>query len=524
MRFDVLNAAIIIGYLGGLFLVGVYFSRQQTSKETYFLGNRRMPWFLVGVSVIASLLSTVTYLATPGEMIRYGVGYFSSLLAYILVIPIVNRIIIPTLMRLPVTSVYECIENRFSLATRNLSASTFVLSRLIWIGLILYTASFAVSGMTGWTVPSIVLIIGIVVTSYTMLGGIATVIWTDFAQFTLLFGGAIFIPFYVAYVTGSGPVGWFHLFSKAGRTHVPLFSFDPTVRISILGMILLNLVWNVCTHGADQVAAQRYLATPSAEKARRSVWVFALCNVGLIMLLMVSGFALFFFYFHRSDLPLQQFQATVAPRADKLLPEFIATQLPPGISGLLLAALVGSAMSSASSGMNSISTVVVNDFLQRFNLLKRFQDSLALPKAITVLVGISSVVVAITVNTFMQSHQWDLVDLMERVSNLFVAPLGALFLSGILFRRVGSRAAVLGFVGGTITSFTISFSQEIFGLRHALSFMWIMPLSFGVSLGVSFVVGHLFPPPTEAQLSVMALRLHPAVTSETLTSHQSEKV
>jgi solute:Na+ symporter, SSS family len=509
MRFGILNTGIIIGYLGSLFLVGVYFSKRQTSRETYFLGNRQMPWFLVGVSVIASLLSTVTYLATPGEVIRYGLGYFSSLLAYILVVPIVDRIIIPVLMRLPVTSVYECIENRFSLATRNLSASTFVLARLIWIGLIIYTASFAVSGMTGWAVPSIVLIIGIVVTSYTTLGGITTVIWTDFAQFTLLFGGAVFIPFYVAYVTGTGPMGWFHLFSKAGRTHVPIFSLDPTVRISVLGMILLELTWNVCTHGADQVAAQRYLTTPSAEKARRSVWVFAVSNVGLIVLLMVSGLALFFFYFRHADLPLQQFQATVAPRADKLFPEFIATQLPTGISGLILAALVGSAMSSASSGMNSISTVVVNDFLHRFNLLRRFQDGVTVPKLVTVLVGVSGMAVAITVSIFMQHHQWNLVDLMQRVSNLFVAPLGALFLAGILLGRVGSRAAMIGFGAGTITSFTISFSQEFFGLRHTVSFMWIMPLSFGVSLGVSFLVGHFFPPPTEAQLKIMTLGLRP---------------
>ena len=127
----------------------MWMSRRQTSEEVYFLGGRKMPWFLAGVSIIAGMLSTLTFLSTPGEFIGHGVGYFSELLAYFLVIPVVNGIIIPFLMRLPVSSVYDYLERRYGPSVRALGAAIFVLMRLFWMGLIFYTVSFAVNGMTG---------------------------------------------------------------------------------------------------------------------------------------------------------------------------------------------------------------------------------------------------------------------------------------------------------------------------------------------------------------------------------------
>ncbi len=487
MHLDALDFVVIGTYLVGLFLLGVYFSKRQTSKEFYFLGNRRVPPLLAGISVFATLLSTITYLSVPGEVIRYGIGLYTANLAFFLVLPVVNRLIIPSLMRLRVTSIYEFLGKRFGIEVQSLGATVFIVTRLIWIGLVTYTASFAVSAMTGWSIPSIILVVGVITTFYTTSGGFTAVIWSDFAQFTILVGGTLFIPLYVGWVTGAGPLTWWQAFSSAGRSSVPVFSLDPTVRVTVGGRVIGYFIWNICTHGSDQTAAQRYLSTSSVRAARQSVWIFVCSNVSMIVLLMICGLSLFFLSYSGSGLPVQEFQGQIASRADKVLPEFIATDVPTGISGLMLAALLAAAMSSLSSGINSISSVVVTDFSQRFNILEKYRHSLIPAKVTAILVGIFGIVSALVMNRIMQAGEWTLVDLMERVNHLFVAPLGALFFVGMFFPRAGSKAVLIGFTAGLLTSLLTAFSKEIFGMEQGISFMWIMPFSFFVSLAASFV-------------------------------------
>jgi solute:Na+ symporter, SSS family len=509
MQLRLLDLVVIVLYLALTLGVGIYFARRQTSKESYFVSDRQMPWYLVGISVFATLLSTMTYLSIPGEMIRYGVGYFFAYLGFIAAVPLVNRLIIPYLMRLPVTSVYEYLEKRYGVEARSLAAGVFVVTRVIWIGLVTYTASFAISAITGWGIPVIALIIAGVAIFFATAGGITAVIWMSVVKFVILFGGAILVPVYILVLTGSGPGEWWAAFSQAGRATVPVFSFDATVRITILGMVILQITWNMCTHGADQVAAQRYLTTDSAKSAARSVWLFALANVGLIGLLAVCGLGLFFYNYSISGLTINEFQTAVAPDADNLLPRFIATRLPVGIAGLLLAALISAAMTSVGSGVNSISTVLVTDFFDRFRTGETERNSLVLARSLTVTAGLLGFVAAVTVDYLMQASTWNLVELIERANHLFVAPLAALFFAGLFFRRTGTRAAMLGFFAGILTSFLVSFSGEIFGV--IISFMWIMPASLLVSMLVAFGAGFLLDTPSAAQLSGLSLTSQPAV-------------
>jgi SSS family solute:Na+ symporter len=224
-----LDILVLLAYFVSLFAIGLFFARKQTSREMYFLDGRRIPWFIAGASVFASLLSTISYLAIPGEMLRYGVGQFTHLFAFVLIIPVMNSFIIPTLMSLSDTCVYDYLERRFSPATRMLGVVVFIVMRLIWMGLILYTGCLAISQMTGWSMVSLVLLMGCVTILYTTLGGMSAVVWSDFMQFIVLFGGAIPIPVYIAWSTGTGPAEWLALFSRAERTHVPTTSTLRTV-------------------------------------------------------------------------------------------------------------------------------------------------------------------------------------------------------------------------------------------------------------------------------------------------------
>lgn len=500
------DALVLIGYMLLLVGVGAYFSRRQRSPEEYFLAGRRMPWFIVGISLVATLISTATYVSVPGEMIRYGIGFFSSMLAYPVVIPIVTRVVIPTLMRLRIHSVYEYLEKRYDGSVRSLGASAFVLSRLVWIGLILYTASFAVSTMTGLPIQTIILAIGAVTIVYTAAGGIRTVIWTDFLQFAVMVGGAIAVPIFVGLRTRTGPEIWWHLFSEAGRTHVALFSLDPTVRITVGGMLLSVFFWNLCTYGADQIAVQRYLSTPSVEAARRSLWTSTLGTIALVGLLMFCGIALFAFSYFESGAPLSAFHAYIASEADRVFPHFVARELPEGLSGLLMAAVLAAAMSSLSSGINAITHVIVTDGLGRFGERPRARSGLRQERALALVVGALGMGIALLLAVTMRATGWNLVELMERVNHLFVGPLGVLVFAGLLSTRVGKPAALAGFALALLTSFAVSFGREIIGWAASLSFMWVIPGSFLVGLSGAFALSLLFPPPDPARLVGLTLR------------------
>jgi SSS family solute:Na+ symporter len=326
---------------------------------------------------------------------------------------------------------------------------------------------------------------------YTTLGGINAVVWSDLMQLFVLIGGALGVPFYVAWRTGEGLFAWWDVFSQAERASVPVFSLDPRERVTAVGAIVSLFVWHICTHGADQIAAQRYLSTPSLPSARRSFIMFAVGNLVLIGVLMVCGIAIFHFEFRQQSLPIAQFQQSIAQIGDQAFPRFIATELPTGLSGLLLAGILAAAMSSLSSGMNSIAAVLSSGGepssaaeLQRARRMLR-------PLIYTMSVGLIATGIALIVDYFMRTYSWNLITLMNRINHLFVAPLGAMFLGAIWFRRIGVVANLIGLACGIVTSFLVSFSGPIFG--YEISFTWIMPAAFVVNLGVALALSSIFP-------------------------------
>jgi SSS family solute:Na+ symporter len=503
MGLTTLDFAVIIAYLAGMAGIGLYFARRQTSRDEYFLGGRRTHWILAGGSILATLLSSISYLSLPGEMIRYGFGFFAGVLSVPLVVPLMSYTLLPAIKRLPITSVYEYLERRFDAQVRTLSGSIFLIRTLLWMGLIIYTASFAMVEVTGWNIYLTILVIGVITTFYTSAGGLQTVIWTDNFQLLILFGGAIAIPVFIGVSLGAGPLAWWDSFSQAGRGEIQTFSWDPMVRITLVGALLSQFFWNVCTQGSDQVAVQRLLSTPSLNEARRSLWMYALANVTLLFFLAICGLALFAYYAAESGLAMQEFQEQVAPEADKLMPRFIVQVLPSGVSGLLVAALLAAAMSSLSSGINSISSVISSDFMNRSGA--GAGDSLWFDRFSGVAAGFAGVAMACLVTLAMETSDWNLVELTGRVNHIFVGPIGVLFFAGILFRGVGKTAGLAGFAAGTAISLYICFGREWFGLEQSVSFLWVVPASFVGGLVVAQIASLVAAPPPEEKTRGLTL-------------------
>ena len=479
-----IDYAVVLIYLGGVLGAGVYFSRQQKRGEDYFVAGRQMPWFAVGLSIVATMLSTVTYLAAPGEVIRHGLALSIGWMAMPLAFFVVNFLWIPFFMRLGVTSIYEYLERRFGLVARLTGVVLFVfVLRLLWMATIVLTASRAVAQITHesivqfiplsftldqWTL-TVLLSVGILATAYTMMGGIKAVIWTDVAQFIVLFGGVVFTLVFVAWDTGTGPRDWWQAsIGGAGHEFPPLFSWDITERNTILFTVLSVLFWYSCTFIADQVAVQRYLTVPSIGAAVRGNMVQFIADFVVMVLLAVCGMALLTYYLDPA------FQTEIVdgisdPRheqvADKVFPHFIAHGLPPVISGLVVAALFAVAMSSLDSGVNSVSAVLTIDVVGRLRPLRDQSEELRLARGITLAVGLICTALAWIMLSIPQHY--NIIGITARTFNCALGPLASMFLAGMFLRRSGQTAVVVA---------------ALFGLAVAISAAWWVELNWALGL------------------------------------------
>ena len=482
-RYEGLHA-VDYGAIAAYFLmvvcVGYYYGRRQKNTEDYFLGGRNMSWFAVGLSILATILSTITYLSTPGEMIKNGVGANAQLLSYPLILFLVSYLILPFLMRLRVTTAYEYLEERFDLTTRLFGSSIFVLIRTAWMGTVLFTASVALSKICGLSFITVVVGLVAIGVFYTVLGGLTAVIWTDVVQFFILLAGAVFTVVYVAVDSGTGPSAWWNAMMAADTPSQPIFSFDPTVRLSLVGMGCWTLFWWVATASSDQVAVQRFQATDSLRAARRAF----LCNLvsGIIITLLLSlcGIALYSYY-----------AAALPDDPDLVFPHFIRHILPRGLAGLVVAALFSAAMSSLDSGMNSISSVVITDYYRRFrSVAANPRQELLLARVVTAAAGVLATGICLLLYQIPDDQRGNLFDVQGRVMSFLVGSLGGLMLIPILGIRCNGKVARSSALCGILIGMLWAQGHWLFGLPE-LAWMWVVPVSTVVTVGMAACVSRL---------------------------------
>ena len=465
--------------------MGIWLSRKQTSTEEYFVGGRKMHWLIVGISIQATLMSTISYLSVPGEQINNGFGYLGSWLGILPAILVVNLLLMPYFMRIRMTTIYEMLERRFDISVRMFGVAVFLLLRVIWMGLVVFTASFALETITGWPFYVIIIAVGLVGTVYTWVGGMRAVIWTDVVQWVILFGGGIFCILYVMYTTSTGPADWWQAAAQVPHKSQPLFSLDPRVRITIFGMIVTQFFSKICVHGSDQVAVQRYLSTPNSRSAGGAFLSYVGCGLAVTAMMAVLGLAL---------TSVSHYAANGAnwagpADADRIFPWFIANNLPAGIRGLVIAGLLAAAMSSIDSGVNSISAVVTIDIYNRFFAKTRTQLSLSVAKLTTLLAG----AVAVGMAFLMTLIPGNLFEVMNRSTGGLPGTLGMIVFAAILLPRCGTKVVLIGAGVSMVCGWLITYSAQIFGPDYGISFMWITPVACVSGLLVAWVLSSVFP-------------------------------
>jgi SSS family solute:Na+ symporter len=460
----------------------VWSSRRQHDTEDFFLGNRRLPWLAVGLSIMATLLSSLTYVGLTGEVVKNGIAGFMMQLAVLPAALVVVPIFIPFFMRLRFTSAYEYLEHRFDYRTRLLGGGLFLLLRAGWVSLVMYTGSLALAEMTGWSLYAVILVLGLAATLYTCFGGLEGVVWTDVLQALMLFGGAAAIVIYVWIDTGRGPLAWWEAAGQhsAAHTQPEWFSLDPTRRMTLGTALIAGFFWQICTHCSDQVVLQRYAATPSLAAAHKSYLTNIIAVLLITSFLLVSGLALLYFYLQHPELLPPG--ARPVEVGDKLMPHFFAHALPLGFGGLIFANFLCDAMQTLVSGVNSVTAVASQDILEhRRPAATTNEDRLATARSLTIALGLTTTFLALGAARLAEGSGMNIFDLMPPAFNVFLGPLGALFLIGMFQPRATARTALPAIVAALVVSFLWNYDTLLFGKRLDLSVCGAIavPCTFG---------------------------------------------
>ena len=464
---------LIVLYAVSTIGLGVYFSRKQRSTREYFLGTGNMNSLLIGVSLFASTLSTISYLGVPGEVMGKGPMNLTSLLMYPVTFFVVGYFLLPVYMRHRVTSAYELLEDRLGLGARLLAASVFLLTRLVWMAMMVYLASKAMVWMMGvdpqW-IPLIAAVTGVVSVVYTSLGGMRAVVITDLMQTLLLYGGALLVLIMVTWDYGG--FGWLPTTWQSHWDTQPIFSFDPGVRITVVGVMLSGFVSSVAAAGADQISIQRFMATRDAAAARRAQAAHLIVGAVVVLTLVLVGFALMsYFQTHADQLPAN---LSFEQNADELYPRFIAFHLPVGVSGLVVAAMFAAAMSSIDSGVNSITAVVMTDFLDRFGLgPKTERGHVRAAQFLALLIG----VVVVLSSNYIRFIEGNIAEVTGKAPSSLLPSVFALFILALFVPFVRPAGALIGCFCGCTSGLAIAFS----GPLVALLWRWfgVDPVVFG---------------------------------------------
>ncbi|MFA9480449.1 hypothetical protein ACERK3_19450 [Phycisphaerales bacterium AB-hyl4] len=473
-----LDALIIVIYLSAVVGVGILARGRQQNADDYFTGSGGFSGpigsIFVGLSIAATLFSGISFLAYPSVFYDGGTELLAVLIVFPLALAVLALYFLPRYLSGRSQSPYAIIERRFGLSTRTVAASMFILLRIGWMAALIYAPTIAIMAAADlgppWFWP-LVLTIGLSSTIYTTLGGIRGVIVTDAIQFLVIAGGiALTIGYVVLYLPASWSAAAASL-ADSGHLHRPNMSLDLTTQLTIWSVVIGGTVANFGSYMGDQMSLQRYLVLGSTKAAARS---FAINVVGVVVVLVMLagvGLALASWYQHVPD-------ANLPADADKVFPHFVSTQLPIGLAGLLLAAILAATMSSMTSGINALASTLTMDFRLRFGRQLSPQKQLRFARVTSLTIGVLSTVIAGFVGAL-----GSIFDIAQTLLGVFLGPLLACMLLAVSRWPVAGRAVIAGLITGGIVGGAVALSP--------IASLWVAPFAFGSTLLVVVAVRSL---------------------------------
>lgn len=479
--FDLLVFVVLT--LGNVLLGASFFSKNRTSDQ-FTAGGGKIPSWVVGMSIFATFVSSISFLALPGK------AYMSNWNAFVfsLSIPVASflayKFFVPLYRRLGNISAYNYLEVRFGPWARIYASSCYVLTQLMRTGAILLLLALPLNALFGWNVRTVIIFTGVAVTLYSMLGGIQAVIWTDAVQGFILIAGAIVCAIILTFSMPEGPGQIFEI--AAANNKFSLGSFGLSLRDSTFWVVLaFGLFMNLQNYGIDQNFVQRYMTTSSEKSAKSSALFGSLLYIPVSVLFFYIGTALFAYY-HASP-GLLPAELSGPGNGDKVFPYFIATGLPSGITGLLIASIFAAGMSTVATSLNSTATIVLSDYYKRYvNSQANDKTSMRILYVSSLVFGVLSILIALAL-VGIES----VLDAWWGLASVFSGGMLGLFLLGYLSKNVRSIDAAIGVVLGALLIIWMSLSPLYFTSGHLLAFKSPFHANLTVVFGtiVIFLVG-----------------------------------
>ncbi|HXA52871.1 MAG TPA: sodium:solute symporter [Candidatus Acidoferrum sp.] len=467
------DLAIIAAYLAGITLFGAHFRRGQKNLRDYFLGGRTAPWWAISLSIVSAETSTLTIVGTPALAFSGNMGFLQIVFGYLLARIVISFLFLPQYFRGEMFTAYELMRRRFGERIRKLTASIFLVTRALAEGVRVFAISLVISIVlgTGETV-SIVLIV-LLTLFYTFEGGMTAVIWTDVVQMTLYVAGAV-ASFFV--ILDKIPGGWSHVVEVAGAAHKFdifdfRFSFDMAFfsrTYSFWAGVAGGCFLTTASHGTDQLMVQRLLSARDERQSRTALFAsWGVIFVQFTLFLLIG--ILLFVYYGDQHLP--------APaQRDRIYPEFVWHNLPPGAAGVIIAAILAAAMANLSAALNSLASTTVVDFLRARG--KQMDENQAIRIARYATVAWGGILLAIAIGAAQVSKS--VLDTGLKIASVPFGALLGVFLLGVLTKKPRQGAAIAGTIAGLSTVLYVCFQTPI-------AWSWYVLIGTTVTFGVGLL-------------------------------------
>jgi SSS family solute:Na+ symporter len=443
-----LDVLVLGVYLAGSVGLGCCFLIRSRRPETFMAAGRSLPGWLVGLSIFGTYVSSITFLALPGKAFVADWTFFAFSLSLPLAAWIATRWFVPFYRASGEISAYNHLEHRFGAWARTFAVVCYLLTQAVRLGMVMFLLALPLHELLGWDLATIILLTGGLTTLYTLLGGIEGVIWTDALQSLVLIAGAVLCAAIIPFDLPEGPGQLFRIAATHGK--FSLGSFGPGLAEPTFWVVLVyGLFVNLQNFGIDQSYVQRYHTAKSPGDAGRSVWLAALLYVPTSAFFFFIGTALFAYYTAMPEsLPAELWAKIADGKAgDRVFPFFIVDRLPPGVAGLVIAAIFAAAMSTLSGSLNGAATLSLTDLYKRFlRPAAGPRESMAVLYTSTLLWGVVGTATALTIcplETSTLDKWWEL-------AGIFSGGMLGLFLLGILSRRAGNPEAATGVILGVL--------------------------------------------------------------------------
>lgn len=470
--FTSLDLGVLLVYLVGITVWGAWLGRGQSGGRDYFLGNRELPWVAVMLSVVATETSTLTFLSIPGVAYLGSLGFLQLTLGYLAGRIVVSTFLLPAYYRGELSTAYELLEGRFGRGTRRFASAVFMVTRLLADSVRLFATAIPLALVTGWDYPLSIAVIGLMTLVYTYFGGIKAVVWVDAVQMGLYLFGALVAMVALHILT---PGGWPEILAsagQAGKMAVIDLSFDFAVPYTLWAGLLGGGFLTMASHGTDQLIVQRLLTCRDVESSKKAL-------VGSGVVVMVQ-FAIFLFV----GLGLWAYYGGRAfDRGDEIFARFVVEVLPSGLTGLLIAGVFASAMSSLSSSINSLASATAYDFWAP--LAGAEGDDARVLRAGKVFTLLwAALLIGGAVLFIPLSEGTTAVELALALASMVYGGLLGAFILAVRSTRADQRSTILGMVLGIGTVVAI----WLFA-RSAVAWPWFVPIGTAVTVVVGWGLG-----------------------------------